>query len=190
LTTFSQDPVVFPKRAFPRRRHRGHSIIRERASSASDKCLPPSLPVHLNAASFEYLRSFQVVTHEGLRVLQKFCPMFRREGLGFTSEVCLCRRVKLGRRRDPSCDRHADLSKEVLLAGWRADAEQTDWFRGDVVKMMMRWVCLNVDGIASAYDQLLTAEGGLNLAFEQDEGFFEVMPRRKTTLRRNVYIDQ
>ena len=40
---------------------------------------------------------------------------------------------------------------------------------------LVRGVGWDIDCVASAHDGFLTTEGHLQLAFEQDEGFFEVV---------------
>jgi hypothetical protein len=54
-----------------------------------------------------------------------------------------------------------------------------------------RRVGRKVDGLASAYERLFTAESGFNLAFQKREGFLEIVPvGRRSTAERDVHVDQ
>jgi hypothetical protein len=55
---------------------------------------------------------------------------------------------------------------------------------------LVRGVGRNIDCVASTHDGFLTTEGHLQLAFEQDEGFFEVVTMRaRTAAGRHVHVD-
>src|SRR5665213_3901030 len=54
----------------------------------------------------------------------------------------------------------------------------------------MRCVCRDVDGLADAHKGLLAAERGFHLAFQQDEGFFEIVAVRwRTAAWWDVHVD-
>ena len=55
---------------------------------------------------------------------------------------------------------------------------------------LVRGVGWNIDCVASAHDGFLTTEGHLQLAFQKDEGFFEVVTMRAgTAAGRHVHVD-
>src|SRR5438034_558755 len=86
-------------------------------------------------------------------------------------------RHPLWRGRCPGRHGDADLGKEIFLPGRRADAEQPNsLFRS--VSERVRRVGGDAYGFAGSHDRLLTAEGSFDLAFEDCERFFKVMPMR------------
>ena len=84
---------------------------------------------------------------------------------------------------------YSNLLEEILLAGRRADAQEANGLRRNIMKLM-RGVGRNVYGISGPHDRLLSAERRLHFSFQKDEGFFEVMTMGTgSTVWRNMHID-
>lgn len=59
-----------------------------------------------------------------------------------------------------------------------------------VVKLVRR-VRGDVDGLAGSHGRFHSSKGSLDLAFQDDERFLEIVAvRRRPTARRNIHIDQ
>src|ERR1700724_1895921 len=120
---------------------------------------------------------------------EQFGPVLGREAFHLLPEFSLLLFVELRWRCGAGGDWDSHFREEALLPGGRADAEQTGWLAGVVVELMGR-VRGDVDGLAFVHDGSDAAEGGLDLAGEQDEGFLEVMTvGRGSTAGWDVHVD-
>ncbi len=98
--------------------------------------------------------------------------------------------IELGRSGASGGHGDADLREEFFLPGRRTDAEQTGRGPGGVGEGMRR-VRRDAYSLAGVHGRFFSAEGGFNLAFQDGEGFLEVVPmRRWAAPGRNVHVDQ
>jgi hypothetical protein len=125
-----------------------------------------------------------------LRLLQQLGLVLRSERLHLGDESGLCGCLHWRRGCGAGCDRHADLGEELFLAGGRADAEQADGLVAEVVELVWR-VGRDVDSLAGFDDGFCATEGGLHLAFEEDEGLFKVVAMGWwAAAGRDVHVDE
>jgi hypothetical protein len=125
-----------------------------------------------------------------LGTLQKFGPILWGEGYDLLHELGLVGGAEFWSRRSTSGDLYAYFKEEVLLAGGGTDAEQANRTSGGVVKLVgsVGW---DVDGFAGTDSRRVSAEGGFHLAFEQDEGLFEVVAMgRGSASGWDVHVDE
>src|SRR5471032_1704726 len=108
---------------------------------------------------------------------------FRHEGVAFFF-------AEWRRKRGAGGDGDAYLAEELILARGRADAQHARGFGGGIVELV-RCVCRDVNGGACGDGGVLATEGGFELAFEKDEGFFKIVTmRRRATTRRDEHVDE
>lgn len=87
-------------------------------------------------------------------------------------------------------DRDADCSKELLLAGGRAEAQQPRGTLG-CVSEPTRHVGGHVDGLTGAGDDGHAAEHEVDLTVQNREHLLEVMAvRRRSSARGDMHVDQ
>jgi len=86
-------------------------------------------------------------------------------------------------------NRNSDLGKEFFLSGRRTDTEQACSPVSDVSELV-RGVGGNMNRLAGLDGRLGAAEGGLNLALEDDEALLEVMRCGGGLHRADVHVDE
>src|SRR5580704_13914757 len=112
-----------------------------------------------------------------LNCLEQLGAVFRGQGFGLFEEGG---ELLFGERRGrggAGGDGLADLQEEVFLAGGGTGADEAGRFGRGIVELVGS-VGGDVYRVACAGDGLAAAEGGFDLAFEDDEGFLEVVAVR------------
>ena len=110
-------------------------------------------------------------------VLEELGFVFGCERFSVGAKGCLSRFVELGGRGSAGSYGDADLGEEFFLSGWGAETQEADIGLA-LIHKLMRGVGGYVDGLAGVGGGAFTAEGGLDLALEEDEGFFKIVPVR------------
>jgi len=107
----------------------------------------------------------------------------------FPDELRLLALIELRRRGRAGSDRNADFHKKPLLSRGRTDADQTRGLRRSIVELT-RSIGGDVDSVPASHQGLPAAESCHDLAFEHDEGLFEVVPMgRRPAAWRYVHVD-
>jgi hypothetical protein len=121
--------------------------------------------------------------------LEKLGAVLGSERLNFAQELSLLFFVEWGSGGCASGDGDSYFHKKLFLAGGGTDAEHAHGRMGTVPELMGR-VGGDVNGFACLDEGFLSTEGCFDCAFEQDEGFFEVVAvRRRSATRRNVHVN-